>query len=964
MELLVIIAIAWLLISRIGKSKTPAQTGGSDTSHNRQWVDFIAGYLPLTKTKGEKELLRRMVHDAANQGVVSQEYANQSLGEASTEYSSTTTAPAMAAVHREPRNQPQPAVSRSTEKSRRLDNTSLLLYFGAFLFVASAGLFVTLAGTSGVLRTLIVAVVAGILYVLGVWLFQNKPALKPAGLAFAGMGIAIAPLVGVAAYNYVFPDSPQAVWLATSVLCLALYIHAVLTLRRPLMNYVFMFTLLSLFESSMAIMNLPIYYFGWMMAAVALGLQVLSMKGSGILGFAESSRTSSQLFLPLAVLVSVVVVAEQGAGQLGVSLLLASMFYALEAIRPQAAERLANVTISQISAIVSAASLTYAATHNHLTVGYVLLALGSLQVVLLTSQAISPLVYNAASVAMISTLVGLSLLYELPTTFLLGLGVSVIISALLWWRQQRTDAYGLMTVGWIIFPVILGQRVFLPPSTSLHQALLCLTGLVVHVALFVLVVLPARRNGLLSTARGLLGIQIVVSIVAALFVSSGLSLLLISTTGILILELSHRDNADYWAPLSGVVVALSVLRCWSDTLLPLALCISLAYSILLSIRFRSEPNRWLSTLLWLLLPVGLGGLTTTNSWTNTQYAWCYVAIMLGLVVSRSIARGVVFVSSTVSVASYSAAASWSYLFGYIAAAALAVGISFAAANSQLQTTAILVVLSVVALFVSVAVERRPKLLAIQPVLWQAIVFSGLRPELVSGPQLAWTLFVSTALAALFYVLARWLSRADEPKQFSSQELVEFSLLSSAVAPSLAFFAPLVWAMPVGLFVAGLLLCEYQWRQEQSSREASIAVVVTSIMWGLYYLGFREFQAYTHIIALTFAGFAWWRHAQNDRQASDNYLYWMLGVATIPLALQAVSGAAGGLYGWWLLLEQVMFMLIGMTTRRHVVTMWGLYVAVGSVLYQLRNLGYAALALLGAFVIGIALYQLQKANKQD
>src|SRR5690606_21962010 len=103
----------------------------------------------------------------------------------------------------------------------RLDNISLLLYFGAFLFVAAVGLFVAFAGASGWIRTLAVLFVTLALYATGHWVYRSKPALKPAGLAFVGMGVAIAPLVGVAAYSYISGTSPQAVWFATSLFCLA-----------------------------------------------------------------------------------------------------------------------------------------------------------------------------------------------------------------------------------------------------------------------------------------------------------------------------------------------------------------------------------------------------------------------------------------------------------------------------------------------------------------------------------------------------------------------------------------------------------------------------------------------------------------------------------------------------------------------------------------------------------------------
>lgn len=58
------------------------------------------------------------------------------------------------------------------------------------------------------------------------------------------------------------------------------------------------------------------------------------------------------------------------------------------------------------------------------------------------------------------------------------------------------------------------------------------------------------------------------------------------------------------------------------------------------------------------------------------------------------------------------------------------------------------------------------------------------------------------------------------------------------------------------------------------------------------------------------------------------------------------------------------MLLGMTIRDSFVTRWGLYAAVAAVLFQLRGLGWAALAFLAIFIIGLALYRLQKADASD
>jgi hypothetical protein len=46
------------------------------------------------------------------------------------------------------------------------------------------------------------------------------------------------------------------------------------------------------------------------------------------------------------------------------------------------------------------------------------------------------------------------------------------------------------------------------------------------------------------------------------------------------------------------------------------------------------------------------------------------------------------------------------------------------------------------------------------------------------------------------------------------------------------------------------------------------------------------------------------------------------------------------------------------------TRWGLYVAVAAVIYQLRDLGWAALSVLAIFVIGVAIYMIQKTDKKN
>lgn len=835
-----------------------------------------------------------------------------------------------------------------------------------FLFVAAVGLFVAFAGASGWIRTLAVLFVTLALYATGQWVYRSKPALKPAGLAFVGIGVAIAPLVGVAAYSYISGTSPQAVWFVTSLFCLALYSHALVSLRKPLINYIFIFTLLSLFESGVAILDAPIYYFGWAMAAIGLLLQIVVAARGIWPDFKESSRAGSQLYIPLAVLVSLVILPAQGYGQLGISLLLAALYYGLESWRAVAAQtREAFALTSHISLLIGLISIFYGFSENIALTGIFLAAISLAHVVVLILWSNgSRIMQNIATVMLASTLVSIVMLVEHLPVLTAVLGLNVLQALFVWWRQRRSDAYALAALGWTVLPLVFG-KLALDPGLSINLlAALSIGALVAHIGLYLAFARPRPFEGLLEAARSSLLIHIAVVAATILFASPGFALGALFVVSLTLLTLSLFDKENVWEIASGIVISLAVARCWNDVLLLAALMVALAYNILLALRFRSETNRWLSTGLWLLWPIGLGGLTTSQHWSATEYAWAYIAVMLGLVISRGIARGAVFPSAKIPLTSYARTASLSYVTGYIIAGCLAVWISLFASESQWHTTGILGVISLVVFVLAWSIEKQASILALQPVLWQLMLISGLRPA-DAGNSLTAFVLISTLLAATCYGIYRLYEDDKQAKKFISPDFGQSAVFVSFVAPgSILYATELSWAMPIGLLVAGMLLLDHWRNSAQGYKELATGVIVTAFMWVLYYLGVREIQAYTHILALMFAGFAWWRHELQDRENSDNYIYVALATATVPLLVQALSAEAGGLYGWWLLIEQVVFMLIGMAIRKRFVIMWGLYVAVGSVLYQLRHLGYAALAVLAIFVIGVAVYQLQKYNKPD
>lgn len=995
----ILVFIALVILGTVLISKSTKKTNKlALKQRDWEWVKYIAEYKNIVSTKTEKKLVDSMLADIGSKSIISddelqaiknqvnqgepisdevKQVLNTSQASASSVAINQTTVSQNTNQDIEAENkidknnleEPQTQILDSAidkPKTMQLDNISLLLFFGAFLFVTSVGLFVTLSNASGWVRTISVLVVALALYGIGQWVYHSKPTLEIAGITFVGISVTITPLVGVAAYNYIADVSPQAVWFITSVICLGLYAHALITLRKPLLNYIFIFTLLSTFESGVAVMNVPIYYYGWVMIAVGLLLQAISLWKNIWPDFKDSSKAGSHIYVPLAILISLATVQTQGFGQLGVTLLLGAIFYGLDAWRSkhdaEASQLMAIV--SQLSLLAGVATLFYSFNSSIYYVGCLLvgLSLGQIILIIIGSKQ-SAYFNNIATITLLCAVIGLLMMFEHKIAMTFALILIVAEALYVWWWQKREDAYAVAMVGWLILPNLYGIFAAEPRLTINNLIILNIASLVAQVVFFILFVRTKALPALLEIARSAMFVQIVVVTIIACFGKPLVTLGALTLVSLVLLVLSFVDKSkNYWELTSGVIISLVVLRGWNDPVVLPAIMIALIFNILLAIRFRSESNRWISTGLWMLLPIGLGGYTTNNVWSTNMYAWAYIFVMAGLIISRMIARGVVFASSKIPLSAYARNNSLSYSFGYIFAACLSVIISLFSNQSQLHTTAILLVLGLTITFLAWVVEKDVDLIALLPLLLQAILISAIRPS-KNGNTLIFFILISSAAAVGCYILILLLKQSSKNRLLNVDLTEQITLAASFIAPGSFFYAAnSLWVMPVSLGITGGMFFDYWHDAAQAKKEWAVGIMTAALMWLMYVLGVREVQAYTHILALMFASFAWWRNTLGNKKSSDDYIYAALAISTVPLIIQSISSDAGGIYGWWLLLEQVMFMIIGALIHKRFVVLWGLYVAIGSVLYQLRHLGYAALAVLAIFVIGMAIYQLQRSNK--
>lgn len=945
--ILLIITVA-IVIDKLTSKRQPTSQQSSrpdSTSTDEAWRQYIASFRGQITTREEQLLIEHMLAGSPAHGNKTSTKQRQSVSATPT---ATTSSP--------------PKVIKAPTKQ---DNALILLYFGAFLFVAATGLFVGFGELTGTVRTALVAILAAAMYGGGIWIFSHTTRLKQAGIGFAAIGMAIVPLVGLAAYNFIFEQAQApAVWFLTSVVCLGLYTHAMVVFRSTLIGYLQIFTLLSLFESSIAVINAPLYYYVWALSLTGL----LSLVLSTMLGIWPELRTSTKqlnpYFLPIAVGISLIMIPTAGSMQFAVTLLISAGYYGLAGILQQGMKAQAPYFVAAHVSTILGLSVGAYALQGLPAAAYTLLFVSAVHAVGIMLTRVNLLSQNTATVALAAAAVTPFVGYEQNVTIVSGMVATAIIGGLIAYKQQRSDSYGLMLLSILALPFVLGL-VVIHPAVTAPQLLSMIAP--VMLGLTYILLWHARQRVSMNSLSWRTMTESVFILGTAGWLLVGLAgnpwtAFVTSLSVAAIFQILTRGKVGAtWGQLSGILVLIPLLPALDvidSVYAVVAVTTALIWNIGTALLLRSELNRWLSTIIWFLLPIALGNGALGEPWRTEQYAWAYVVIMLCLLLSRAIALGRLLFTAQVPLATYAQSASLSYVTGYVGAATLAVYISLFTDASQLHTSLILIVLASTVPFVAYFIERSALLCWSLPPLLQLILMSTLQPaqdEDLTRPYL----LLSSGLAICVYILCATYAQATNTYASAVRQA---SLVMAYIAPASVVVLPAHMYMAVSLLWAGGLTLYEARNATQATKEWAASVMVAAILWLLWFFGITNVQAYSHILAAAFAIFAYWRYTIRDSGGTDGYLAAMFATATIPLILQALGGTAGDLYGLILIVEQIGFMLIGMMTGRKFLTWWGLYIAVGAVLYQLRGLGWAMLAIIALVVIGIAIYQLTKQDE--
>lgn len=932
-----------------------------------QWREYITTFRDRLTSKKEKSLLDDLLKGSLDQS--SDNTATEEHQQPEPVAPSSDARHTLAQNYHATHATAEPAVTQPVETKPPIDNALLLLYLGAFLFVASAGLFVAFAGFSGGVRTLIVALVSGMFYVGGLYLFENKTKLKQAGVSFAAIGMAIAPLIGLSFYTYVLDGSAGAfVWFATSFAVMGLYLHAMLKLRSTFVSYLLIFSFVSMLQSTVSILDAPVYAFIWMLVVTGLVLRLVARYASSIdiTELESSSRISAQLIIPVGIFVSLISVGAQGTFQLAITLFIAGFYYAVEGLEEANTENRLNLW--QASHALFIAALTIAAysidtSVNHATIS--LLALAALHGFLLLRPIglLKPLSSGLAANALAASLIALALSIAEPWLLFTSLLVISFLGLVLAFALKAIAGMFFAMIAMSLLPIIYGGYVLDPALPPQQLVLFSMLGPLFLLGLRWQLASRQQSSWLTATMPVVVFASLLPAFPALFIDSSVVSMFVFVSLALMYVYLGIFEQQKNWIIASGIFITGFVLHAvlqGVNPVLSLSILVAVLWNIALAVHYGKEVTRWIGSVLWFFFPMALlaPGWQTLD-FSSSDISWIYIVTIAGFVLARAIARGVLFRSTAKPMQTFETLSSSSYVVGYYGAALTGFLFGLDADNVGLHISIFVALLIGVEYLRSVYVEKKPAIAASIPLLSQLLVLSLLSPSLSDNSALniylAWSMCVSAAMFVLHYL-------SLDSSVYKTREWNSVASAMLFIAPlSYLFIAETIIMMPIGLFVAGALMLYRNWYRPQDSRELTATLLVGALLWFMWYFDVSNLQAYTHVLAAVFAGYAYWRHTISDRERSDQYLQTMFLVATIPLALQAISGTSGDIYGWWLILEQVGFILLGMYLGRPFLIRWGLYVSVAAVLYQLRHLGWAALAVLAVFVIGLALHFL---NRQD
>ena len=278
------------------------------------------------------------------------------------------------------------AAERAARKEKRdRQNINITLYVASLLLVAAGALFIG-TGLPAVLRFAGVVAITALFYAGGLVLHARAPRLRPAAVAFAGTGLALIPVAGLAMYNFTLPDGPAA-WLVTSFIGTVAYVAAAVRMDSRVLAHLSLTFVVSTAWSGISVVGGAVLWYFAALIAIAVVLTVLALTRPrwmpsvfvkplmDLHPFVVPAVAAAATFLPMLL----------GRGEYAFMMFLCGTYFALMAALPQSRFRVGQYYGARVSLTVAAAAAVWASSDSLPWMVLTALVLAALQSVLLAS---------------------------------------------------------------------------------------------------------------------------------------------------------------------------------------------------------------------------------------------------------------------------------------------------------------------------------------------------------------------------------------------------------------------------------------------------------------------------------------------------------------------------------------------------------------------------------------------------
>ncbi|WP_423182061.1 hypothetical protein [Arthrobacter sp. NyZ413] len=229
---------------------------------------------------------------------------------------------------------------RAARKQRRdRQNINVTLYVASLLLVAASALFIA-TSLPAVLRFAAVWVVTAAFYGAGFVLHAKAPRLRPAAIAFAGTGLALIPVTGLAMYEFALHNGPAA-WLVTSVVGTFAYAVAAVRLDSRVLAFLSLSFVVSTAWSGVSLLGgALVWYFASLIGLAAL-LTLVALRRPGWLPpvYVRPLMVLHPYAVPFVALAATFVPQHLGKGEYAALMAICGIYFAVMAALPRASFR-------------------------------------------------------------------------------------------------------------------------------------------------------------------------------------------------------------------------------------------------------------------------------------------------------------------------------------------------------------------------------------------------------------------------------------------------------------------------------------------------------------------------------------------------------------------------------------------------------------------------------------------------